>query len=66
MKNTECSIIKIRAPAINLRVDVLLYHSAPLHFILLPALQTLEATFQAKNNVRSAPVSTSASLMPKP
>jgi len=56
MKNTECSIIKMHAAAINLKVGV--SHGALLRFISLPALRTLEAMFQAKNNVGSTPART--------
>ena len=58
MENTKCSIAKTRAPAVNSKVGVSLDHGAPLRFVLLSALQTLEATFQANNNVRSVPAST--------
>jgi len=57
-ENTECLIIKTRAPANNLKVCVLLDHGALLCFV---SLLTLEAKFQAKNNVRSAPASTALS-----
>ena len=40
----ECSIVKVRVPVINLEVSVSLDHGVSLHFILLPALQTLRAT----------------------
>ena len=43
------------ASAINLKVGVSLNHSASPHFVSLP---TLEATFQAKNNIRSIRAST--------
>ena len=36
----------------------MLNHGASLHFVLLLALRTLEAMFQAKNNVGSTPAST--------
>jgi len=51
-------IVKTHAPANNLKVNVLFDHGTSLHFISLPALLTFEATFQAKNNVRSTPVLT--------
>ena len=42
---------QMHAPPVNIKVDVSLDHGAPLHFFTLSALQTLEATFQARNNV---------------
>jgi len=42
---------------INLKVGVSLNHGVLLSFISLLALQTCWATFQAKNNVKSAPAS---------
>ena len=57
-KITECLIVKMHAPAFNLQMGVSLVHGASLCFVLLPALQTLEATFQVKNNLRSTPAST--------
>ena len=46
----KCLIVKVRTPVVNLKVDV---------FVHMPlALRTLWATFQVKNNVRSAPAST--------
>jgi len=39
-------------------VGVSLDHGVPLHFVSLPVFQMLWAPFQAKNNVRSASVST--------
>ena len=42
----------------DLKVGVSLDHGVSLHFVSLLALLTCWATFQAKNNVRSAPAST--------
>jgi len=48
MENTECSIVKVYL-FIDFKVGVLLYHGV--------TLWTLWLTFQAKNKVRSAPIS---------
>ena len=48
---------------IDLKAGVSLDHGVSLHFIVLLALRTCWATFQAKNNVRSTP--TSSGLAPK-
>ena len=53
----ECSIIKGHASFINLKVGVSLDHGVSLYFVLLLALQTCWATFQAKDIVRSIPAS---------
>ena len=50
---TECSIVKIHASFIDLKVGVLFDCGISLRFILLVALRTCWATFQAKNNARS-------------
>ena len=57
MENMECSIFKVCAPVINLKVGVLLDHGVSLCFVLLPALQLLWVVFQAKNYIRSTPAS---------
>jgi len=44
-------------------VGVLLNHGASLCFVSLVAFQTCLATFQAKNNVRSAPASSTLTLV---
>jgi len=54
-ENTECLIVKAHASFIDLKVDVSLNHGASLSFILLLAFRACWATFQAKNNIRSAP-----------
>ena len=58
MEDMECAIIKACTPFFYLKVGVSLDHDvASLCFVLLLALQMLWATFQTKNNVRSAPAS---------
>ena len=58
MEDTECAIIKAYTPFFDLKVGVSLDHDvASLCFVLLLVLQMLWATFQTKNNVRSAPAS---------
>ena len=44
-------------------MDVSLVYGVPLPFVALLTLQTLWATFQAKNNARSAPASTAYTLV---
>ena len=55
----ECLIVKVHSLFINLNIKggVSLNHGASLRFVLLLAFQTCRETFQVKNNVRSAPVS---------
>ena len=62
LQKKEYLIVKMHAPAINLKLGVSRDHRATLHFILLPALQNFEAKFQAKNNVTSTPASTAFAL----
>ena len=62
-ENTECSIVKVCASFINLKVGVSFNYGVSLRFISLLALQTCWATFQAKNNVRSAPASSAFTLV---
>ena len=54
MENKECLIVKAHTSFINLKVDVSLDHVVSLHFVSLLALPTCWATFQTKNNGRSA------------
>ena len=54
MENMKCSIIKVHGPFTKLKVGVLLDHGVLLCFVSLLAVQKCWATFQAKNNVRSA------------
>ena len=54
-ENTECSIIKVCTSFIDLKVGVSFNHGVSLRFVSLLAFQTCWATFQVKNNVRSAP-----------
>jgi len=58
MENTERLIVKVCAPVIDLKVGMSLNDSVSLCFVLFPTLRTLLATFQAKNNIRSASAST--------
>jgi len=61
VQSFKCSSI------IYLTVSVLSDHDVSLCFILLLTFQTCWATFQAENNVRSAPASCAlTSLAPKP
>ena len=62
-ENTECSIVNTRVSFINLKVGVLLDYDLLLCFISLLALQTCWATFQAQNNIRSAPASSALTLV---
>jgi len=39
-ENTECMIVKVRTPVINIKVGVLPNHSVSLRFVLRPALRT--------------------------
>ena len=41
MENTECLIVKVHAPFIDLKVGVSLDHGVPLHFVSFLALQIL-------------------------
>ena len=59
----ERSTIKVCTPFIDLKVGVSLDHGVSLCFVSLLALQTLSATFQAKNNIRNAPASTVLTLV---
>jgi len=63
MENTKCSIVKVRASFINLKVGVLLDHGVSLCFVSLLALQTCWVTFQAKNNVRNIPASSALTVV---
>ena len=38
MENMECTIIKARAPVIDIKVGALPKHGVSLHFVSLPAL----------------------------
>jgi len=60
-ENMECLIVKVHALTINLQVGVSLGHGASLLFISLQALRTLDAKFQARNNISNAPASTALS-----
>jgi len=60
--NMECLIVEVRASFINLTVGVSLGHGVLLHFVLLLAVRTCWATFQAKNTVRSHLASFSLTL----
>ena len=62
-ENMECLIIKARTSYIDLKVGVSLNHGVTLCFILLLAFRPCWATFQAKNNVRSAPASSALTLV---
>ena len=62
MENTECSTAKTHSSFIDLKVDVSLSHGVLLCFVSLQALQTCWATFQMKNNVRSALASSALTL----
>ena len=67
MENTECLIVY--TPFIDFKVGVSLDYGVPLCFVLLLALQTLCARFQAKDNIRNAharTILTYHSLAPKP
>ena len=55
MENTEHSI--------DLKVCVTLDHDVSLHFVSLLAIRTRWATFQAENNIRSAPASSALILV---
>jgi len=56
-EDTECLIVNVRASFIDSKKDVSLDHGVSLCFLLLLAVRTCLATFQAKNNARSAPAS---------
>ena len=60
---TENTIIKACTSFIDLKVGVSLYHGVSLCFVSLLALRTCWATFQAKNNVRSATASSALTLV---
>ena len=53
-ENTACLIIEARTSFINLKVGISLNHGVSLRFVSHLALRTYWATFQVKNNVRSA------------
>ena len=61
-ENMQCSIVEARTSFIDLKLDTSLNHGVSLRFVLLLALQTCWATFQAKNNIRSASVLTLVSF----
>jgi len=61
-ETTECWI-KARASFIDLKVGVSLNHGVLLRFVLLLPFRTCWETFQAKNNVRSAPASSALTLV---
>ena len=62
-ENTVYLIVEACTSFINLNVGVSLNHGASLHFILRIVLRTCWTTFQAKNNVRSAPASSALILV---
>jgi len=62
-ENTERLIIKAHTSIIKLKVGMFLDHEVSLPFILLLALQTCWATYQAKNNVWSAPASSALTIV---
>ena len=59
-ENMECSIVKVHASFINLKVG---NHGVSLCFVSLLAFRICWATFQANNNVRSAPASSALTLV---
>jgi len=63
MENTECSIAKVHTSFTNLKVGMSRDHGALLRFISLLAVRTCWATFQAKNNLRSALANSSLTLV---
>ena len=62
-ENMGCSIVKVHTSLIDLKVGVSLDHGVLLRFILLLAVRTCWATFQAKNNLRSALANSSLTLV---
>jgi len=62
--NMGCLIVEMCTSFIDLKVGVSLDRGVLLCFISFLALQTLWETFQAKNNVKSAPASTALTLVP--
>jgi len=61
MENTECSIVKVRASFINLKVGVSLDHDVSLRFVCFQLFKW--QTSQAKNNIRSTPASSALTLV---